>query len=246
MNSVLDDTRDICVIQPRELNSIICKFLINVRTKSGTEYEPTSVKGMISSFDRYLRANNYGTSIKKGDIFDQARRVLTAKTMDLKKMGKGNKPNKAQAVTDEEVDRLFNTGQMGMEHPDALLRMMWFQNTVHFGMRTVTEHVNMKWGDIKLCTSKSGTQFLQYSERATKTRTGANPGNVRDVPPRSWKNLEDPSRCHVLAYIKYKELRPNIVQSLILFMYRLIPVSVPNPANGLNPNQWVLIKSVAL
>ncbi|CAG2195375.1 Putative helicase mov-10-B.2,Helicase MOV-10,Putative helicase mov-10-B.1,Probable RNA helicase SDE3,Probable RNA helicase armi,RNA helicase Mov10l1,Putative helicase MOV-10 [Mytilus edulis] len=67
----------------------------------------------------------------------------------------------------------------------------------------------MKWGDIKLCTSKSGTQFLQYSERATKTRTGANPGNVRDVPPRSWKNLEDPSRCHVLAYIKYKELRPT-------------------------------------
>ncbi|CAG2216131.1 unnamed protein product [Mytilus edulis] len=99
MNSALDDTRDICVIQPRELNSIICKFLINVRTKSGTEYEPTSVKGMISSFDRYLRANNYGTSIKKGDIFDQARRVLTAKTMDLKKWEKATnltRPNQLQ------------------------------------------------------------------------------------------------------------------------------------------------------
>jgi hypothetical protein len=80
-------------------------------------------------------ANNYGNSIKKGDAFDQARRVLTAKTMDLKKMGKGNKPNKTQPLTDDEVDKLY-TGQMGMHNPDAL-RMLWFQNTVHFGMRTV-------------------------------------------------------------------------------------------------------------
>jgi hypothetical protein len=41
---------------------------------------------------------------------------------------------------------------MEMHNPDALLRMLWFQNTVHFGMHTVTEHVNMKWGDVKLCT----------------------------------------------------------------------------------------------
>jgi hypothetical protein len=42
------------------------------------------------------------------------------------------------------VDKLYTTGKMGMYNPDALLRMLWIQNTVHFGMRTVTEHVNMK------------------------------------------------------------------------------------------------------
>ena len=83
--------------------------------------------------------------MKKGDAFDQARRVLTAKTMAFfKKMGKGNNPNKAQPLTDNEVDKLYTTGQMGVNNPDALLRMLWSQNTVHFGMRTVTEHVNMK------------------------------------------------------------------------------------------------------
>jgi hypothetical protein len=52
---------------------------------------------------------------------------------------------KAQPLADDEVDKLYTTGQMGMHNPDALLRMLWFQNTVHFGMHTVTEHVNMKW-----------------------------------------------------------------------------------------------------
>ena len=51
-------------------------------------------------------------------------------------MGKGNKPNKTQPLTDDELDKLYTTGQMGMHNPDAL-RMLWFQNTVHFGMRTV-------------------------------------------------------------------------------------------------------------
>jgi hypothetical protein len=54
--------------------------------------------------------------------------LLSSKTMDLKQMGKGSKPNKAQTITDEEVDTLYTTGQMGMHNPDAL-RMLWFQNT---------------------------------------------------------------------------------------------------------------------
>jgi hypothetical protein len=41
----------------------------------------------------------------------------------------------------------------------------------------------MKWGDVKLCTTNTGTEYLQYSERVTKTRTGANPGNTREVTP---------------------------------------------------------------
>lgn len=100
-------------------------------------------------------------------------------------MGKSNKPNKAQALTEEEVDRLFETSQMGMQHPYALLRMLWFFNTVHVGMRIVTEHVKMKWRDIKLCAGKTGAEYLQYSERVTKSRTGTNPGNIREVPPKA-------------------------------------------------------------
>jgi hypothetical protein len=33
--------------------------------------------------------------------------------MDLKEMGKRNKPNKAQPLTDDEVDKLYTTGRWG-------------------------------------------------------------------------------------------------------------------------------------
>jgi hypothetical protein len=41
-----------------------------------------------------------------------------------------------------------------------------------------------------------------------KERTGANPGNTRDVTQQYWSNLENSDRCHVAVYKKYKELRP--------------------------------------
>jgi hypothetical protein len=57
--------------------------------------------------------------------------------MDLRKMGKGDKPNKAQPLADDEVDKLYTTGQMGMHNPDALLRMLWFQNHSQFSYLTL-------------------------------------------------------------------------------------------------------------
>ena len=231
--NILGETRDICKIPAVELNTIICKFVINLHQRDGSEYEPFSIRGMISSFDRHLRASNYGSSIMKGEAFDQARRVINAKTKELKKMGKGNKPNKAQPLSDDEVNKLYETGQMGLQHPESLLRMLWFLNTVHFGMRTVTEHVNMKWGDIKLCTTNTGNEYLQYAERITKTRTGENPANIRDVPPKSWKNTADPSRCHVEAFKKYRDLRPPTYSSDTDPFY----IST-NTVFGIKSNKW--------
>jgi hypothetical protein len=52
-----------------ELNTIICKYIKNVRQSDGSEHEPSTVKGIVASIDRHLRSNNYGNSMKKGDAF---------------------------------------------------------------------------------------------------------------------------------------------------------------------------------
>ena len=54
-------------------------------------------------------------------------------------------------------------------------------NTKHFGLRGGDEHHRMKWGDVQLLTDVNGAEYLEYSERQTKTRTGAKPRNVRAV-----------------------------------------------------------------
>jgi len=53
-------------IPPPELDAYFSRFLFSVRKKSGDEYEPTRLKGMIASVERYLRNVRYSESIIEG------------------------------------------------------------------------------------------------------------------------------------------------------------------------------------
>ena len=68
------------------------------------------------------------TTIIEGDEFRKIRECQAAKQRELKKEGKGNKPNAARALTDEEVDIL-----LGSANGEALLNTVWLNNTQHFG-----------------------------------------------------------------------------------------------------------------
>lgn len=53
---------------------------------------------------------------------------------------------------------------------------------MHFGLRGRHEHEQMLWGDIDLKTDSTGTEYLEFNERATKTRNGT--GDIRPFPPK--------------------------------------------------------------
>ena len=53
----------------------------------------------------------------------------------------------------------------------------------------------MTWGDVQLKASADELQFLEYTERQTKTRTGAEPKDTRAVKP---KMFSVPSSDRVL------------------------------------------------
>ena len=73
--------------------------------KDGQDYEPSSLRGLSSSFNRYLEECKYSASIIEDIVFDlQARKCLKARSKQLKKERKGNNPNAAEALTD--VDSL--------------------------------------------------------------------------------------------------------------------------------------------
>ena len=42
----------------------------------------------------------------------------------------------------------------------------------------------MRWGDVKLCKTDHGDEYLEFNERQTKTRTGADPPDVRAFAPK--------------------------------------------------------------
>jgi hypothetical protein len=51
-------------------------------------------------------------------------------------------------------------------------------------------------------------EYLQRNERNTKTRTGTDVKNKREIPQRAWANVNNQSRCPVKAYKLYKSKRP--------------------------------------
>ncbi|XP_048241068.1 zinc finger MYM-type protein 2-like [Haliotis rufescens] len=203
------ETRPLQSIPPHRLNSHLCKFFMDARKSNGENYEPSSLKGMLSSFNRHLREHNYAYCLIRSEEFAQLNMVIASKQVELKRSGRGNRPRKADCLTEDEVDRLYSSGQLGSHTPEALLHTVWFNNTIYFGMRGVQEHHEMKWGDLKVKQDGNGYDYVAFCERSTKTRGGADPNNIRQVEPKMWATKENPERCPVRMFKKYFELRPT-------------------------------------
>ena len=64
---------------PAELNMHVASFIVNVKRQDGQEYKPTTVRGFMSSIDRYLRQSRYPYSILESPEFSTARDALETK-----------------------------------------------------------------------------------------------------------------------------------------------------------------------
>lgn len=204
------ETREIYNIPPTELDPLLANFLVSVRTKSGEEYEPSTLRGMLGSFERHLKRHRYQYSLISSFEFAQCREALKAKQKDLKAQGRGNKPKKSDCLTPEEIEKLYCTEQLGKATPTSLINTLWFNNTLYFGMRGGTEHHKMKWGDVVLKRDEQlQLDYLEYNERATKTRTGVDVTDSRACPPRMYATPDNPEKCPVSTYVLYRVKRPD-------------------------------------
>ena len=129
--------------------------------------------------------------------------MLESKQKELKKIDKGNRPFAAQTLIDAERNTLFVKQQLGTHSPQAVMNTLW-----HFGSRGVDEQKKLEWGDLSMKKDEQGTEDLEFNETDTKTRTGDDVRNIRQVKPRMWPNKPDPLRCPVVTYKHYARKRP--------------------------------------
>ena len=61
-----------------------------MKRKDGQDHEPSSLRGLFSSFNRYLKERKYSASIIEDIVFEQARKCLEARSKQLKREEKGN------------------------------------------------------------------------------------------------------------------------------------------------------------
>ncbi|XP_053383670.1 uncharacterized protein LOC128549916, partial [Mercenaria mercenaria] len=140
--------------------------------------------------------------------------VTKCKQKDLKQQGRGNKPHPADEITDEEINLLYDAHQLGPASPSPLIDTLWFNNTLHFGMRTgAAEHRNLCWGDLKLHYDDDlKCEYTEYHERQTKTHTCEGIRIVRTSNARMYATAVE-NRCPVMIYKKYASKRPCGMQN---------------------------------
>ena len=130
--------------------------------------------------------------------------------------GKGSNPRASRSLTDDEVEMLFTKGQFGIHSPTSLLNTIWWNNTTHLGMRGGKEHYDLRWGDVQLKPNSTEGQYLEYTERQTKTRHDDTPRNVRSLKPTMWATARSTStpdypdpRDPQVVYKLYRDQRPH-------------------------------------
>jgi len=86
----------------------LSQFVFAGRTKTGKDYEPSSLRGILAGVERHLSRSSYGKTIFKDIDFKKTRDALKAKQKQLKRHGLGNRPKATTALTDDEIKILFN------------------------------------------------------------------------------------------------------------------------------------------
>ncbi|VDI81549.1 Hypothetical predicted protein [Mytilus galloprovincialis] len=188
-----NEEREVESIPSPELDLFLARFFMTAKKGDGGEYEPDTLKSMQGSINRFLAEKGSLVNLIEDKDFKHSRDVLTSKRKYLRQQGKGNRPNQADPFTKEKLDMLYQKGLLG-------------GGNMYFGMRSRTEHEHLRWGDVELKTTSSGERYLEYSERATKTRTGVN-SDSRAFPPKMFEDKGN-QRCPIQMYLLYAQKRP--------------------------------------
>ena len=111
-------------------------------------------------------------------------------------------------MNEEDIDQLWEAGALVLTNPQSMIHTVWWNNTMLFGMRGVTEHYNLRWGDVTMKTSTDGVSYLEHTnERQTKMRSGGVP-DVKACKGQMWELPGNP-RCPVAAYKAHKYKCPE-------------------------------------
>ena len=112
----------------------------------------------------------------------KARETLVAKQKELKKAGK-RKQLKSGRRSEWRRGRYSLQQKTFGSFVSGALRVWTTPSTLAWEDAKSIERYE-EWGNIQLKTSADGVEFLEYTERQIKTRTGAGPKDIRAVKPK--------------------------------------------------------------
>ena len=134
-----------------ELDGILQQFYAELIKSDGQVYEPESLKVMQAALDWHLREKGCSYSILKDPEFSNSRKVLNGKAIVLQENGKGKRPRKADALTENEEELLWSCGMLKTSNPTSLNYTVFLLFSQHFATRGRQEHHQLCIEDLLNC-----------------------------------------------------------------------------------------------
>ena len=124
----------------------LCCFVQETRKETGENYPATTLRQMLSAFQRVLRGNKVPFNIfdKTNLRFIELRNTLDTVCVGLKKQGVGAAVAHAPVISIEHEMLMWTSGVLGFEPPEALLRAVFITVGMHCSLRGGQEHYDLK------------------------------------------------------------------------------------------------------
>ena len=190
----------------------LARFVLEARKVDGREYPPNTLHHIVCGIMRHLRCTTMpGLDFFTDTEFIDLKSSLDAEMKRLQSMGLGSTQKQAEPLTTEDEEQLWEKKILGGHTPETLLRTMVFMNGLYFALRSGDEHRNLRHNpcQIRLVQKNDQRPCLLYTEDISKNHPGGLRG--RKIKPKVVEhhaNIENPDRCFVSLFEKYRSLCP--------------------------------------
>ena len=115
-----------------ELADLLCHFIFEVRKQDGSEFSPNSLHHIVSGIQCYIRWNRKpAIDLFKDGEFAEFHVCLDSEMKRLQKSGICSQKKKAEPLTIEEEELLWQKGLLGSNSPQALVDTMVVLNGLY-------------------------------------------------------------------------------------------------------------------
>lgn len=200
---------DFISLEEKDIPDLVSEFFMMLQKNEEQSYNESTLLTYYYSLSRlFLEKKNI--VVKNNPLFEGTRKVLRAQQKVSRENGEIPGKNASRAIPPEVLAKCWEKEVFGKKDPQTLQATVLLNHQIYFGVRAKKETVDTRVGDVSCGPLRSDglPQYLEYSERVTKTRTGATGQGARESIPRMYPDDARPDRCPVRLFDFFMSKKP--------------------------------------